>query len=589
MLGAEAANEGRKKLASIGLEQTLQSVKGLPGMTGLPPAQQARMDAAVIKIHQNSVDLANVGAATPQQLGRRIEPILLDQTLTPQQKIGRILDTQIQLKNNAKLLDEMGNMNGWDQRPLTFMGTGSSTRPPQVPLDYVQVGNQADLLGLWKGAWVHPDVVDVLPTLNRSGEMEGFLRRYIQMWKASKTVYNPGTHLNNVLGNVMFSHLAGANPFNPLNRRYYSRATAELQDYMLKRNASPMLEEAMKDGAVRPGFVHTELNTALAKAGQNTKTDVFSRAGARAKELYDAEDLVFRYAAYLKNRDRGLLGRAAATEVNKYFPSYSSTSPVGRFLRGPLGGPFTSFPLESARIYTTAAKEVPHRVAAVGALGQATMALNLADLGMTLEDWHEFRQRLPDYERSKSLRPFKGPQGDMEVADWSNIVPLSDIGAIGDSMADTGPGRNMLVGGPLWNAFKLYINHDWGMGRPVVDPTKGESDWKDWAREAFELLAPLPSAVTNLPKRLGASLNERPPRRSAELEEPGAAALRSLFPSMGAKTGDELEVSGRKQGKAGISELKRGKRGINRNPTLSDEDKERRRQNIIDEIRERKR
>jgi hypothetical protein len=488
------------------------------------------------------------------------------------------------IASNDQLLAEMSNMTARDGRPMMFSGPAAGV----VPGDYVKLrGSEAS--GQFAHSWVHPDVADIAPALKEPGQVVGVLRQFLQAWKASKTIWSPGTHLNNSMGDMMFAHLAGASPINPGNAGFYKKAAEDLQNFR-RSTPSPELAEAMDSGAVRPGMVESEIRPAASKLGFLTDSPAAKRLGA----AYDLEDQLFRYATYLKQRDLGLAPRDASIQVNKYFPSYSSTSQVGRELRGQgtrlgaaVGSPFTSFGLEAARIYATAAAEAPYRLASVGAFPRATTLMNLQDMGMTQEDWSDIRRNMPEHMKDRVLIPYKGPDGRLAVADWTNIVPLSSVAARGDSMSDTSVNRDFLFGGPMWNLGKMLFNYDWSTGQKVIDPVKGE-DWQTGVWKGVKSLAPVPSAATSLAERVPEALGERPHRRFGEPESVGKAAAYSLFPNLEGRDPDELARGHRAQQRGGISELKGGKRSNQRNPTLSEADKERRRQNIMDLLMERK-
>jgi hypothetical protein len=252
-----------------------------------------------------------------------------------------------------------------------------------------------------------------------------------------------------------------------------------------------------------------------------------------------------------------------------------------------VGSPFTSFGLEAARVYATAAREQPLRLATIGLVPSAMTAVNLADAGMTVDDWTEMKKRMPSYMQGKVLIPFASNKGGVDIADWSNFVPLGGVISPGKSPADMGPNRDFLFGGPLWNMVKLLFNYQ-GPGQKAVDPAKGETWPTTGVWKGAKGVAPVPSAVTTGAERIPAAVNEVPPRRGAEPESIPQAAWFSLFGGLDAKHEDEVERAGKGERRGAISEAKRGKRSNQKNPTLSGEEKSQRKQNILDYIRERK-
>ncbi len=589
MLGAEGANVGTKMAKGAEMHAALESIKDMPNLGPATPQQAVLHQNLVNKMFQDSTDLVNAGAASAEELSNKIKAIAQNPKYdTIQKKLGNVMDLQLSLATNHKLLDEMTNMAARDGRPIMFSHpptaqtspfSTTAPRPSHIPADYVQVGEHADLLGAYRGSYVHPDVADVLPTLQRTPEVANWLTKYTMMWKKAKTLYSPNTHINNIFGNVLFAHLAGNNPFNPLNVPYYRQATREISDFTKNGNISITLREAMEDGAVRPGFANIELRMAEDRIA-NPKRNI-------ASELYEGEDLMARYATYLKNR-QAMPRREAGIETNKYFPGYSSTSEAGRKIRSSAwGGVFTSFPMESARIYATAGREQPWRVAGAGAMLQSLVISNLTSMDMTLEDWYEMKRRMPSHMRHRTLIPFEGDNG-IEIVDWTNFIPLAEVLHQGDNLASSGAGRSLLFGGPAWNAFKLVQNHDWFSGQPVIDTDKGEG-MPERILETGKGLLPVPNFPFSLKQRYESSKEELPPRRGAEPESMDKAIWYSLFPSMDTRSEEELRLQGALQEKAEINDLKKGHRSLWGNPTLPQATKERRSENIIDQLRRRSR
>lgn len=512
-------------------------------------------------------------------------------------RVGYTLDAQLKMLTNHQTLDNLAGMTSNTGKPLIYTG-------PLKPPGYITIPKD-EIFGKWQGAHVNKDIADILPTL-QGNTTNSFLSKYMSAWKASKTSWSPSTHLNNLMGDVIFAHLAGVNPLNPMNTKYYKQAAEELHTYLKDTSKIPssMVREALDAGGIRPGFAGNELTQltnkirrlapeqTAAEAALGVLTD--NRVAQKLRDLYDAEDQVFRYAGYLKHRDLGLTPMQASAEVNKYFPSYATSSPAGRYLRGQghwsgnlVGSPFTSFPMEAARIYATAAREAPWRLSAVGALPLSLTALNLGNSGYSIQDWHRTMDRLPSGIKGRTLIPMVGPDGQIEVSDWSNIIPLANWNQSGESMAESGPARDLLFGGPAVNALKIAFNTDLA-GHKMYDSSKGQG-WPEMLSMIAQQIAPLPQGLLNLlptgQSRLEKSLADVPPRHYApDVETPGQAAFRSVFPNLSAKSIDELEHQGNINRKAGIRETQQGKRSIQRNMSIPPETKERLIPNILDEL-----
>ena len=277
---------------------------------------------------------------------------------------------------------------------------------------------------------------------------EGLTKLFLNLlsaWKYGKVVMNPATHGRNILGSVVFADFAQINPFNPTNAKYYKEAAGAIYKSVFKGEASSLYDQALKNGLDLGGYARAELYGAAEKAAARTMLEEIGRGKEAwmaisdlAKkpfrflgDLYNAEDQVFRLAAYTKQIAKGASGEEAVRHANRWFPNYGEVGKAVKILRSaPGGAPFISFSMEALRIYGNAAKEHPFKLFGwMAGIPAALTAYSLGANGMTIDDWNNFRANLPERLRSNYLvmLPWRDAKGDTRVWDISYILPIAEM------------------------------------------------------------------------------------------------------------------------------------------------------------------
>lgn len=519
-------------------------------------------------------------------------------------RAGQTVDAQIRMLTTDSALTRMLGTKAADGRPLLMPKLDPVNARPAGTRGYTQLPDTITFTDKWQGSWVHPDVADAVIS-SYTDTITGPLQRYLGLWKSGVVTWNVPTHINNMMGNVVFSTLAGNSSLNPMNLGYYMKATRDMAGFIKNPSAArpAELNEAIRAGAVVPGFAASEIglvyNQLAGSQAQNffeKWVDALTKSNANQLVLraYDGEDQIVRYATFLKYRQQGMRPDQAAVEVSKYFPSYEITSRLGAFARGQekLGGlpaqvagpmvmgPFASFPLEAARIYMTAAREHPFRFMATQSLPLTATLGGAAAAGLTMEDYHEQRNRLAPWQRGRVLIPYPGGDGKIEYLDWTNFFPL--FGALRESPFE---GLGMMQG-PLWIGPEIYFNRDSRTGQPLYDPAKGETFARDGVSTALSKVLPLPSMFKQGAKGIKAWYEDRPQRiGQQEVEGPLTVGARAVVPMFTPQPGEELDAAAEAYTRGKLAEARRGRKSIQRRETLSGGDKERRIENIDDYIR----
>lgn len=523
----------------------------------------------------------------------------------------------------GETLDMQNRILLWDSMATRMTTTpGADARPLVIPKgspnydsyrDFVTLkadGGQANPIWgrKWTDAQVHPDVIDAVQTIGNPLGV-GVISRLINTWKTAKVADNPPTHLNNIVGDIQFTGYTGASFINPRNTPHYQAAMDDITRFWWAgmMNPSPELARAMQLGAVRPGLASVEMGADYAKLMRpgeaRSVVDVMdrilqSKIQGKISAAYDMEDQVFRYGAWKTLVARGMPDTLAAIEVNKYFPSYDVTSPLGNWLRGhaalgPLpaglgsvaGGPFTSFPLEALRITTTVAREHPIRYAAANLVPLTVTVAGMGQSGMTMDDYYNMLESQPPHMQGKLLIPVPTPSGRPALLDWTQMIPLADWQLrkeIAGVRMPPGP-QGMLFNGPGWSLLEAIQNRNATTGQKIVDHSKGETLANKGLPWLLEQMGP--TALVNLGERATAGLQGT--QRTKYEGEPQSlfrAPFQALAPQFGNyRYLEDVMKEARVVKRGRLGETKGGFRTIGRDRTLTEEAKTRRKENLREE------
>lgn len=462
-------------------------------------------------------------------------------TIAEQEKAGLIMDPVYAIARYAAQMAhdnataEFFNAVAADPAHISDIATPGFTEIPDNP----RFGR---LAGKFVQADIASQVLEMIETPTVALQVYDTL---LGWWKTGKTVLNPGTHVRNILGNLFFSQLAGASVWNPGNLTYYRQALAAL------RNGGADLTEAYEAGVLGADFVSAELRQTLRQLlpdpatiqegspeeqtraarlimgiGKAIGRFIGTPAGAvydKAQTLYQAEDEVFKLAAYLKAKS--MLGgdkAAAAQHVRQWFPYFDTGTSGTLKLLGRTAMPFLGFYRESVRIFGEALKHRPLALAASISLPSILTFLSAMALGLDNDDLDQVRKDM----RGKAgkllgptplegmplfsiLLPTRSAEGALQQFDISAIHPFVDF--LGDKV-DIGHEedwwqktlRSFIAAGPLGSLlYSQMTGRDTFADRTFVEQnmTSGEklaARADNLAKTLLPPLAPFGTGFTSL-------------------------------------------------------------------------------------------
>lgn len=306
---------------------------------------------------------------------------------------------------NAKFLKSVSELSGGAVIPNTEI----KARYGKLDLDdaikkelgregYAQMP-KSDSYGALAGQWVRKDIKsDIISSFAQSGDMGVLIdgwKKYLSIWKMSKTVWSQTAHVGNYVSNGFLLNLAGmsakqvvasmakftraqigngainrykqlrlknvTSKLSPAERREYAQLMREkeIQTYKLAEDEGLFGRSSLLD--IQNGFARTtkELRqgkiariidgdaaskqSVVASAAQKAG-DALGAVADKAGALYAGEDNVGRLALFSHYIDKGLDPKSAKIATNSWIPDYSRQMPAGmRALRDSGIAPFISW------------------------------------------------------------------------------------------------------------------------------------------------------------------------------------------------------------------------------------------------------
>jgi hypothetical protein len=350
-------------------------------------------------------------------------------------------------------------------------------------------------------------------------------------WKTAKTALSPAVHTNNVMANFVMAdwhdvtagHIAKAlriilgasqregrgligrtgnglsragirdaeaareiiNRFQDSGANLGSWVTTELQKDQLEPLLDAMEKELGTLGETQAGQVGVMV--ALQKAMQlrfpsaweafkpTMAGKVITTEAKSLIDLYEAEDQVFRLAAWLRAKEEGASDIAAGKVARRSFLDYHINAPWVQAMRN-TAFPFISFTYRSIPMLLEVAAKKPHKILKLAMLAGALNALGYMLSG---GDEDDERKLLPEEKAGsiwgmvpKMIRlPWNDQHGSPVFLDIRRFVPVGDIFDTGQNHAAIPLLPFAVPGGPLSVMSELISNKSQFTGKAITKET----------------------------------------------------------------------------------------------------------------------
>ena len=363
---------------------------------------------------------------------------------------------------------------------------------PPLPKGYFQITPDTKSWGALAGKYVNQEVYDFITGDLRFGKdfLVSALNNYlINPFKWVNTVGNLPTHGRNLFGNTFFSLLNRNFIGNPANWGNYAKAVdiwvnrygttrAEWKGLIERRIAGTQYVggEIFQRNELEKLYKNQELwaSTVTDKIKQNV-----SKGIDFAGEIYNFEDLLFKIAADIKNREVFKMTPTQSAEVvNKLNPNYARLPRVVELLRSGLGtvalGPFVSFKASVGVIlkdytamlakgeYTTGIPIDRSRgiITLLTVLGIPFLleksSKTLFDVDETAEQ--ELKKIYPIYRRNVPLVYFRDKAGKLRAFDFAYIWPTGDLVDLTSSISkgDFSAASRQIITNPALDLYTIW-------------------------------------------------------------------------------------------------------------------------------------
>lgn len=142
-----------------------------------------------------------------------------------------------------------------------------------------------------------------------------------QLYKQLATVYNPGIHVGNIMGNMVFSTAMGIDPASMLYR-----ASDAVVRFSQGIQGDPTYRLLIKEGVIGTS-VRPKDKEAVSKATMPTdEKGIYSMTVGKVAEFYYTTDDLFKYAAYQAMIDMGTSPEKAIENIKTFFQNNGRVS-----------------------------------------------------------------------------------------------------------------------------------------------------------------------------------------------------------------------------------------------------------------------
>ena len=431
-------------------------------------------------------------------------------------EVGRYLEWLGQ--NYAKLPGETieGEIVDPSERYLDTFKPGQWVEVPSTPIPGTQVKKYGKLAGQFVPGPVWNDLRQVVS--GRYKPLGDVYDKVLQAWKISKTALSPAVHTNNVMSNFVMAdwhdvtagHVAkalrimlAASKSDRMSRagiadrdaakvilgRYSDSggaigtwATEELMSEQLEPIVAALQAEvnaAGERGGQAEAGVYAALQALLQKrfadafdSAANSKPGMKVRKGAATMiDAYQAEDDVFRLAAWLKAKEEGATDQAAGKVARKSFLDYSINAPWVQAMRS-TAFPFISFTYRAVPLLLETAGKRPHKL-----MKLMMLAGMLNWLGVLAGGGDDKERKLLPEEKAgrvwglvpKLVRmPWNDANGSPVYLDIRRWIPVGDVADVGAGHSAVPVLPSLVPGGPVALMFELYNNNSMFTGKPIT-------------------------------------------------------------------------------------------------------------------------
>ena len=417
---------------------------------------------------------------------------------------GRYLEW---LANTQAHKEPQGQVVSTSESLSTSYAPGTWVQVPDTTVPGTKVRKYGKLAGLYLPGPVWNDVRQVV---NHSYKPLGeTFAMVLKAWKVSKTALSPAVHANNVMANVVMAdwhdvrarHLVKAlgimvNSTNAANKAvldHFEDAGGTQGMYVLneiqREQLAPIMDQLRREiaatdeagGLARAASVlqlmlSGRLKDAMAAATQTKTIGLISKAAGKMIDFYQAEDTVFRLAAFIKAKEEGQTDAQAGKFARKSFLDYQINAPWIQMMRQ-TAFPFVAFTYRALPMLIETAARKPWKFMKLGLVLGIANAMGYAFSG---GDEDKERKLLPEEKAGRVLgfispklirMPWNDKYDQPVFMDIRRFVPVGDVFDLGQTHAAMPIMPMAIPGGPLAVLAEILFNKSQFTGREITQET----------------------------------------------------------------------------------------------------------------------
>jgi hypothetical protein len=278
-------------------------------------------------------------------------------------------------------------------------------------IDSIHNNKVSDLAGKWIPEDMHQYIDEIVnPT-------EAFGNKIIAEFKFMKVVFNPGTHIRNILSNRILNWWKlGIGPW---------RLDLDVRAYKELKNEGKMYKEWASMGGGADTFASNEIKNILESPDTTwLKGKYWTNTKRKIGDIYQGEEAYAKMTAYIAMRDNGLSKIEAYKAAESATFNYAQVTPFVKKLRTSLFGvPFITFAVKTVPVIADTLYKNPHRIGVFGKIKNDIK--NASDIDETEEEAKNEPAWVKDGFFFKL--PYKDQHGRSMYFDLTYIIPFGDI------------------------------------------------------------------------------------------------------------------------------------------------------------------
>ena len=373
----------------------------------------------------------------------------------------------------------------------------------KVPEGYVDSSTEFGIIGNpFKQYYIKAEVAqDLKETFYKmyGDKSDGLklLKRGVSLWKSFKTIWNPVSHNNNILGNAAFMIASGEYKAagylmfnitksifgNQVFGKYKKYKEAKLHNKYFNAGLSAedtkdmqLLEELERRGYFDKSFLNNIVDNYNAKHNgiEKGKQNLLKRFHNWLGNVYNAEDVLARFSLAKSFLEQGMKLEEALNLTSKVLPDYSKPMPYWLKNADRLGAlPFIQFTYHATPIIAKQVLGFSHK----GGWSRKQATINIAAL-MVYGLYHTMEQPLPDGYFGSEVQI--GRSGDnVRTLRIGSIVPhlqaLEFLPGSSSGIGNYAPEflRKSAMGNPYMQMLGLAANENYNFGSKITRRSGG--------------------------------------------------------------------------------------------------------------------